>query len=470
VTNSEYPIGSNRGLVARTLETFRGKKSKLGDGGEALCRLTADSAVKPPRRLRIEARAHARGFSIWAMDEIECPDGKQVAASTRPYNWRAFAAALQDSKLYTRFVRRSGGSIADVGAIVVDGASELAGVVLVRAFVEAEDWACSWLLAQSDASFAVLEEMTTLPYSRWWFEICEMSETLHEHGLDQDLLTLHRRYGNPAYAPGSFDIEQALESKPSNFLDRLAPFEDEIDLVLRYWEYLTYGGSEDASGTWDTYGLKRFIITYVLVHGCLPAGRRRLVFHNVPTDIDFDSLAAGAASVRALLPGPYRLPRSTRGVFFCDQIDAIVESFDASAPTMPRASRRRRRYWLSFFLQCYVGDYEQLPRGKMLVDFGRLPSATEEVDFDQLRLAAALPEEADGSEPVRSQPRELPAWAYEMYRVDWIALAEAAPAYDEYGFFQLPFQRKIGLGRHSGPPPTLECKPIPKEEWALPVR
>ena len=195
--------------------------------------------------------------------------------------------------------------------------------------------------------------------------------------------------------------EQSHEAEESRRRDQLAPFADQIELIVRAFERSSrpYG---NACAGWFRYlqaqkedVVRRYAEDYALTHGRLPTGRAEL---RKGVKADFDALAAKVASTCAMLslPKAYRLPRHQRVPFFRQQIDALVSAFDDRFAVGGDPDRRGYRNRLEFFLQDYVTDYERLPCGKMRIDPEVIPLSfiwydMGEVDFNALRQAAGLP-------------------------------------------------------------------------------
>jgi hypothetical protein len=184
-----------------------------------------------------------------------------------------------------------------------------------------------------------------------------------------------------------------------------------------------------------------YLQDYVITHGHMPTGRHRIAYRRwdgtiIPDDdsrsqsfeIDFDTLTEKAAQSEshrpptggedeAPRPDAFKLPRDLqlslhdRLDFFRRQIDAMAAQIDADPVTSARGWTWPKRRWLTLYLELYVMSYERIPRGTVRADFsfvihatGRRPDWSVdlgEIDFDALRLAAGVPD--DAGPPVHSR-------------------------------------------------------------------
>ena len=229
-------------------------------------------------------------------------------------------------------------------------------------------------------------------------------------------------------------------------LCRLDPFSDRIewmvgafDLSLRPYRV----GFPASSAYHKISSLRTFLQGYVLRHGRLPTGTAPIPEKVDPSlgghdafEVDCDALASEAARICAplFLPETYRLPRRKRVEPFRAQIEAIAAAFGDGPFTTPfELAPKNRTFWMESFLKDYVVYYERLPRGMIRADESRTPFVLfckdlGDVDFDQLRKAAGVPDKTgDVDHDLRLAPFED--------RIEWMIRAfDATLAPHRIGF------------------------------------
>jgi hypothetical protein len=151
-------------------------------------------------------------------------------------------------------------------------------------------------------------------------------------------------------------VQLSSEAEEARRRDRLVPFADRIELIVRAFERSSRP-YRLGLGSWQGEKediVRRYAEDHALAHSSLPTGRARL---RRGVEVDFDALAAEAARARALFPLPttYRLPRHEREPFYGKQIDALVSAFDDRFVAEP-GPERGNLFWFERFLEDYVVD------------------------------------------------------------------------------------------------------------------
>jgi hypothetical protein len=205
-----------------------------------------------------------------------------------------------------------------------------------------------------------------------------------------------------------------------------APFTDQIERMVHGLErsmrgYQTivvarHGGS-----------LRRYLTDCAIRDGRLPTGRAAIPLLRPlngswfsesdgenSIDVDLDALAGAVAQACTPLPLPktYRLRRHKRAQFFERHIKAMADclkanpNFASNGPNLAPGIR-----WLDTrnFLTAFVAEYERLPRGRMTDDYSQIPlcdwtPSLGEIDFDALRRAADVPDDAEDALHSRDEP------------------------------------------------------------------
>ena len=254
-------------------------------------------------------------------------------------------------------------------------------------------------------------------------------------------------------------------------LCRLDPFSDRIEWMVGAFDLSLrpYRVGFPGSRAYHKIGsLRTFLQGYVLRHGRLPIATAlipekadRALWHDA-FEVDCDALASEAARICAplFLPESYRLPRRKRVEPFRAQIEAIAAAFGDGPFTTPfDLAPKDRTFGMKSFLRDYVVYYERLPRGMIRADESRTRfdffyEDLGDVDFDQLRKAAGVP---DKTGDVDHDPRLAP---FED-RIEWMIRAFDASAQKRV--------HGISPRRRASPPLCLQRAMLPHRN-GFPVR